>query len=335
MIWSCQIARSSLRQLVQGSQAVAQVRAAAFDKRGGIFGAGAGGDQDRGLGVAPGRLQRRPGGLGRGLRDPGDDPLGAGDELGVVGNEVDHHAVVDVAHQAADTRRDHVERHLLRRTCAEAGRAFDHLGCRGDCNGDVGQVQKRGRADIRDADDRQPCRAGGPGRGQREGRGAAGAEHQRGVAGAEALRGGGAVVHGILGRAGHPRVGRDAARHADADAFGRDAEGAGQLAGVRQGHQARAAGRGVKQRACARQRGGNRPRCGFKGRACGPDGAQRGGVRGQHPVQRLRRRQSVDGRGGCRRVRCAVHGDSPLMQRRYRNDTFCPSIRAACLAVAA
>ena len=64
--------------------------------------------------------------------DRGDDARGAVAQLDVVGQQIDHVAVMDMAEMDGGQRRQHVERDLLRRAGAHAGRAGDHLRRRGE-----------------------------------------------------------------------------------------------------------------------------------------------------------------------------------------------------------
>ena len=104
---------------------------------------GAGGDQHRGLHRAAGRPRARSAAPRRRAGHGGDDAGGAAAELGVVGDDVDHVAVVHVAEPEARQRREHVERDLLRGGRAHAGRARDHLGPVSSRIGDVGGLEQR------------------------------------------------------------------------------------------------------------------------------------------------------------------------------------------------
>ena len=172
---------------------------------------GAGGDEHGGLHAPPAAASAAAAvGLG-GAGHRGDDARGAAAQLGVVGDDVDHVAVVDVAEPEADQRREHVERDLLGGAGAHAGRARHHLRAGVEQDGHVGERRGAGSP----ATLAMPMTAAPRARAASARRGCRGcvplAETQiDDVAGAEA--GGGDVAGGgvgvVLDGAGHLRAAR-------------------------------------------------------------------------------------------------------------------------------
>ncbi len=178
-------------------------------------------------------------------------------EFDVVGDHVDHHAVVDMPQGDGHQGRHHVEGDFLSRSRPHARGPRQNLGRSFDANGDIGGLKERRVGIVGQRDDRRSAVARNVRGGQRVGRRSTGRDGDDRIGGRQLCQVGFKALRVVFGRPRHVGTRGQATRHVDAQLAGRYGKGPSKFLRIGGRHEPRRSGGDIVEGAATPDRRGH------------------------------------------------------------------------------